>query len=130
MKQNIKLAIVGRRNFKQPKVLYKIVDQLVKEQDYNVIEIVSGGASGVDSYGASYGQYHQIPVKIFPAEWEKYGKSAGYKRNVLIINECDVCIAFWDGDERGGTYHDIKLCRESNKPCWIYNYLTQELYLD
>jgi len=45
---------------------------------------------------------------IIKPEWNKYGKSAGYKRNSLIINEADKVVAFWKGESKG-TKHSIDL---------------------
>lgn len=34
-------------------------------------------------------------------DWDKYGKSAGFKRNTTIVEACDTLLAFWDGKSRG-----------------------------
>ena len=48
----------------------------------NDIQIVSGGARGADSLGERYAAEKGYHLQLFNADWEKYGKSAGYKRNV------------------------------------------------
>ena len=124
-KRDIRLAVVGSRTFTDRKLCWKMLDDL--QTKYNIIEIISGGARGADSYGEAYADYHHIKKTIFPAEWDKYGKKAGYLRNIDIIKNCDVCIAFWDGESRG-TSHDLDLCVKYNKICYVYNFITKEYY--
>ena len=64
---------------------------------------------------------NNIPVTVFPAQWDKYGRSAGMIRNKLIISASDHCIAFWDGVSRG-TKNDIELCQRLNVPCTIIRF--------
>ena len=52
-----------------------------------------------------------LTAVIFPAEWKKYGKRAGYIRNHDIIKNSDHVVAFWDGKSRG-TLHSIELARD------------------
>lgn len=70
------------------------------------IEIVSGGASGTDAMAERYAHDHGYSLQIFPAEWSRYGKRAGYVRNremnsyISTFTDHGV-IAFWDGSSRG-----------------------------
>lgn len=57
---------------------------------------------------------HNLGTWDFPAEWDKYGKSAGYRRNVDMVDRCDYCLILWDGQSKG-TKHDIDLCISKNK---------------
>jgi hypothetical protein len=127
MTSDVKLAIVGSRTFFDYKVLKNTLDDLSTEHSLNYVEIISGGAKGADSLGEMYAKEKDIPTKIFPAEWKKYGKKAGFKRNVDIIENCDLCVCFWDGESHG-TQHDINLCKEMHKPCFVYNFLKDKLY--
>jgi len=71
-------------------------------------EVVSGGAKGVDSFGERWARGWNIPVKQFLADWDAYGKSAGYRRNEVMAEYADCLIAFWDGQSKG-TKHMIDL---------------------
>ena len=109
----MKLAIVGSRTFNDYNLLVEFI-----EKNYDIDEIthiVSGGARGADSLGERFAEEFDKEKIIFPAEWKKYGKSAGFKRNVDIIENCDECVCFWDGESHG-TKHDIELCKEKEKP--------------
>jgi hypothetical protein len=67
----------------------------------NITEVVSGCARGADSYGEILAEEYNIPVKKFPAEWEKYGRGAGHIRNGLMAEYSNALIAIWDGKSRG-----------------------------
>ena len=118
--EDIKLAIVGSRTFNNIREFLEIMN-IIKSK-YNITTIISGGARGADTFGSDYADRNKIQKIIFKAEWDKYGKSAGFRRNKDIIKNCDVCIAFWDGQSHG-TKHDIDLCKEYNKKCFIYNFI-------
>lgn len=64
-------------------------------------EIVSGDARGADTLGARYGHLNGIPVIHFPAQWDTYGKAAGFIRNEEMAEYGDFLVAFWDGTSRG-----------------------------
>ena len=106
----MKIAIVGSRDYKFPKKIIDYIDNLPKDT-----EIVSGGARGVDTIAEVHAREIGLKVKVFPAEWKKFGLSAGYKRNFLIIQEADRVVAFWDGESKG-TAHSISLAKKMNKP--------------
>ena len=84
------------------------------------IEIVSGGASGTDAMAERYAHDHGYSLQIFPAEWSRYGKRAGYVRNremhsyISTFTDRGV-IAFWDGSSRG-TAQSLALSKEFDNP--------------
>lgn len=75
------------------------------------VEIVSGTAQGADKIGEQIAARWHIPVKQFPAEWEKHGKSAGYRRNEEMAKYADGCIVLWNGHSKGSN-HMINLAKE------------------
>jgi hypothetical protein len=81
-------------------------------------EIVCGLAKGADTSGKEWADCHDIPVTFFPAEWKKFGKSAGALRNREMGNYADVLLAFWDGKSRG-TKHMIDYMRYLGKPVFV-----------
>jgi len=60
------------------------------------VEIVSGGAKGADRFGENYAKNYNIPVKVFKADWDRFGKVAGYKRNVEMAEYATHLIAIVD----------------------------------
>lgn len=107
----MKLAIIGSRSFND----YKKLEDTLFPYLTRITLVVSGGARGADTLGEQWAKNNNIKTLIFPADWEKYGKRAGFIRNEDIIKNCEVCIAFWDGESKG-TKHSISLCEKYNKP--------------
>lgn len=91
----MKYAIIGSRNFCD----YELMEKTLKE--YDISEIISGGAKGADSLAARYADQNDISLVVFKADWKRYGRAAGVIRNTDIIDSSDVVIAFWDGVSRG-----------------------------
>jgi hypothetical protein len=94
----MKIAVVGSREFGNKAMVCAVLGECV----FNVDTIVSGGARGVDSWGAAWAKEHcDLPPIIFKAEWDKYPKVAGFLRNTTIVENCDIVLAFWDGQSTG-----------------------------
>lgn len=107
----MKVIIAGGRTFNDYNLLCKVCDKtLILQPD---IEIVSGTANGADKLGEMYAKEKGYLIKQFHADWDKHGKSAGYKRNEEMAKYGDALIAFWDGKSKG-TKHMIDLANEYN----------------
>lgn len=89
----MRVAVIGSRNV--------IIDNLQDYLPIETTEIVSGGARGVDTCARRYALSHGLKLTEFLPEYEKYGKSAPLRRNITIINNADLVLAFWDGKSRG-----------------------------
>lgn len=108
----MKLAIVGSRSFMDYELLISKIKLFTR--GINITEIVSGGAKGADSLAERFAKDQNIKTKIFPADWNNFGKSAGMIRNKDIVKYSDIIIAFWDGKSTG-TKNSIDLCLKLKK---------------
>jgi hypothetical protein len=115
----MKVIICGSRTVTDYGLVAEIIHAVEQLLGYPFSEIVSGTASGVDSIGAKYGKSACIPVKEFPADWNKYGRRAGYLRNAEMVKYADALIAIWDGKSRG-TKHAIDLAFHKGIPVYIF----------
>lgn len=107
----MKVIIAGTRTFNDYCLLEKICNNLIHK---NVdVEIVCGMAKGADTLGKIYAEKNGFKVKIFNADWDKYGKSAGPIRNKEMAKYADTLIAFWDGKSKG-TSNMIDLAKSNN----------------
>lgn len=90
----MKIAIVGSRNFGDLYRVAKLVDHLCKQ--YEGVEIVSGGARGVDSAAVAAAKERNMPYKEFlPDPKVKPFVKAAMDRNSLIVNYSDWVYAFY-----------------------------------
>ena len=90
-----KVIIAGTRSFNDYETLKKYCNHVLKNK--TDIEIVCGMARGADLLGKRYGEEKGYKIAEFPADWDNFGKSAGYKRNEEMAKYADACIIFWDG---------------------------------
>ena len=60
-----------------------------------------------------------IPCEKYPADWDKYGKSAGYRRNEQMADNADSLIALWDGRSRG-TKHMIDIAHRKGLKVYVH----------
>ena len=104
-----KVIIAGGRDFNDYKLLKQKADFILQNQ--TEIEIVSGAARGADKLGERYAKEKGYSISSHPADWDKYGKSAGYIRNKEMAEYADALIAFWDGKSKG-TKHMIDLAEK------------------
>jgi hypothetical protein len=89
--------------------------------NHDDITIISGGANGADKLRELYGKENNLPVEIYPAEWDKYGKSVGYKINQNMSNNADGLIAFWNGKSKG-TKHMIDITTKDGLKVIVIRY--------
>ena len=103
--EQLKVLVCGGRDFSDYKLLTRTLDQL------RPTTIVHGAARGADSMAGEYAKRQVIPCQVFPAEWNKYGKRAGYVRNQQMLDEGkpDLVVAFPGGP---GTRMMVKIARE------------------
>ncbi len=115
----MKLAIIGGRDFNDPALLASIIHNFLSPNFFR--HIVSGGAKGADSLGAAFAKHNGLKLTVFPPQWAKYSKSAGFVRNQTIVDNCDMLLAFWDGKSQG-TADTIAKARKAKKPTFIVYY--------
>lgn len=110
----MKTIIAGSRTI----LNYWEVEKSVKDSGFLISEVVCGGANGVDSLGRKWGKNNQIPVKEFLANWNQFGKRAGYLRNEQMAEYADALIAVWDGKSKG-TKHMIELAKHKGLEVFV-----------
>jgi hypothetical protein len=76
-----KLIVAGSRDFYDYEFLKRALDYLLQNIPKDQIQIVSGKARGADALGERYAKERGYPIKDFPADWERWGRRAGPKRN-------------------------------------------------
>ena len=114
-----KVIVAGGRNFADYGKLKSTLDYLFSRM--SDIEIVSGMAKGADSLAVKYAMEKDIVVKKFPADWDSFGRGAGFKRNTEMARYADACVCFWDGKSKG-TAHMIQIARKHNLRLRIIKY--------
>jgi hypothetical protein len=106
---NLRTVIAGSRTILGYKYLLSAIDKL----DWNISVVISGTAKGVDRLGERWANDNNIELEKYPAQWDTYGNSAGYKRNELMAQKAEAALILWDGTSKG-TKHMIALAKKYN----------------
>lgn len=124
-----RVVIAGCRDYSNYEEAKPYIDFCLSNiRKENNIIILSGHANGADLIGEMYAKENGFKVEIYPANWNKYGRSAGPIRNRQMAEVCDYVICFWDGKSRG-TKSMIEFAREFNKPIRIKKICREKGYL-
>lgn len=86
--------------------------------DAQITFLISGGASGADSLAVIWANENNVPYRVYPAQWFKYGNSAGHKRNAQMLEmhpEIELVVAFPGGS---GTEDMVRQAKKKEIPVW------------
>lgn len=108
----MKIITAGGREFKNSNMFYDAINKFIADHrlEEHEFEVVSGDARGADAMGKQMAIDHKLVLHLYPAQWHRLGKRAGYDRNVQMVQNADALIAFWDGESRG-TAHMIDIAK-------------------
>lgn len=110
----MRTIIAGSRNCNDIQLLISAIEEI----NWVITRVVCGKAKGADHLGELWAKFMGIPIDEFPADWAKYGKAAGYKRNVQMAENADALIALWDGESRG-TKHMLDIANNKNLSIFV-----------
>lgn len=130
----MKLIIAGSRTISlNPYVIGELMKNIGIEEK-NIIQIVSGGARGMDLAGEKWveavniglpkvctgnytGRTEVVWLIVFEADWEAHGKAAGPIRNREMAEYADALLLIWDG-ESSGSKNMLAEMKKLNKPVY------------
>lgn len=106
----MRILVCGGRDFDNWSLLDMTLIRIC--WDVEEIIIIEGGARGADFLARVWAKHCGFEYEEYPADWNKYGKSAGYIRNKQMLTEGDpdLVVAFPGGK---GTADMIKQAREA-----------------
>lgn len=110
----VKVLICGSRRISDP----ALISQAVLQSGMSPTHIISGGARGVDRLAGEYAASNGIAFTEYLADWDKYGKRAGFMRNCVMVGMADAVIAVWDG-KSPGTKHSIDYATSQGKQVFV-----------
>lgn len=136
-KKELRVAVIGGRDYKDLAFMEEVLDAMDNYPHSKIGVIVSGGAKGADTLGEVWAQLNDIPTMIHEPKWDdlthpdarikvnKYGNqydaNAGHRRNKLIIDDCDIVVAFWDW-KSPGTKNSLEYAYNVKKPGVVFRY--------
>lgn len=89
----MRVVVCGGRSFLNDELVWSTLGGL------NITELAHGGATGADTAAARWARGVGIPCHRFLANWLEHGRSAGPRRNQLMLDtfKPDAVIAFPGG---------------------------------
>jgi YspA, cpYpsA-related SLOG family len=89
----MRVLVCGGRKYNNSIKIEEVLSQ------YKIDCLIEGGAWGADYHAAQYAHKYGIWNEKYPAEWARYGKSAGMIRNRQMLTEGkpELVIAFPGG---------------------------------
>lgn len=104
----MRVLVCGGRDYNEVNTIEEVLKQHVQPED----TIIQGGARGADINAKIYAKNNNIAFETYEADWNTYGKNAGYIRNKTMLTEGkpDLVIAFPGGK---GTAMMVKLAKET-----------------
>jgi hypothetical protein len=55
----------------------------------------------VDSLAENWSFENGVPCELIKPDWKTYRRSAGLKRNIIMVDKCGAVRAIWDGESQG-----------------------------
>ena len=98
-----RVLVCGSHDFNDYNLLATKLDEVRDRLGDVSMRVISGAARGADSLAAKWAQQRGVPCDEYPADWDRHGKSAGYRRNEQMLTEGDphLVVAFPQGESRG-----------------------------
>ena len=98
-----RVLVCGSRDFNDRGLVDAKLDEVRERLGGVPMRVISGAARGADRLGADSAARNGVPCDEYPADWNRYGKSAGYRRNEQMLTEGKphLVVAFPQGESRG-----------------------------
>lgn len=78
-----RVIVCGGRDFHDGFLLAEVLRQELNLDD----TVIVGGARGADKMAEQWAREQGFEVVVFPAQWDKFGKKAGFLRNTQMLEE-------------------------------------------
>ncbi len=99
----MRILVCGSRTWTDGGRIAENLLRLVVNQSVPLCTVIHGGARGADMLAGVAALKLGLDMRVFPADWKRYGRAAGAIRNQQMLDEGkpDIVLAFWDGKSRG-----------------------------
>lgn len=115
----MRVLVTGSRDWNNKTVIHDALLSISTKEGEQVT-LVHGGARGADYLAHLCAIDLGYIVEQHVADWDKYGKRAGYIRNQQMVDSgIDICLAFIYNNSKGATMC-VKLAEKANIPTKIW----------
>jgi hypothetical protein len=117
--RDVALLVCGSRDWKDHDAVREQLERAVARFGAERLLVIAGGARGADSQAEQAATRLGLAVEVHPARWDRHGRSAGYRRNLEMLDRLAdfphrYVVAFSNGSR--GTQHTIDQARRRGIP--------------
>lgn len=122
----MRILVTGSRDWENWGLLWSLIEETAEFEWANQVTIVHGDCpTGADRHAKEWCRESielgwNVIEEPHPADWETYGKAAGFRRNAEMVNlGADVCLAFIRNNSKGAS-HTADLAQKAGIETRIY----------
>ena len=121
MREPFRLLVTGSRTWHDIPAIERALAVILDRHPEGVLLVYGACSRGADAIAAAYAaRTPGYQVEAHPADWRRYGRAAGYRRNAeMIALGADGCAAFIRGGSPGST-SAVRLARAAGIPVWLH----------
>ncbi len=115
----MRVIIAGGSTFDSLDYMNRCLTTLKNEID----AVIAGRGYGADNLAEIFAVQNGLDLELFPANWGRYGKEAGYRRWLKVFEDqnIDRVFLFWNGKSKG-TKVLKDLAKMLDIPCDMFYY--------
>jgi YspA, cpYpsA-related SLOG family len=99
----MRILVTGSRDWNLLTCLATVLQ--IVAADSGVLIVHGACPTGADALADAWAREHGIPVERHPADWGRYGKAAGPRRNAeMVAAGANACLAFIRNESRGASH--------------------------
>lgn len=112
----MKVVIAGSRD---SQISLEELENIIKETKIEIKEVVSGMSGNVDLLAVKFAEKYNYVLAKFPADWNKFGRSAGPRRNLEMAKYADAAVVIMKKEGSKGSKNMISCMKSLNKPVHV-----------
>lgn len=109
----VRIIVAGTRQWANKRLFHETIVDYLDRFSEPVLFISGAAKTGADRYIIDWSKKYQYPCLEMPADWDSYGKGAGYKRNAEMLEVGTHLVCFWDA-KSPGTAHMRQIASEKH----------------
>jgi hypothetical protein len=121
MRQRFRLLVTGSRTWHDIAAIEQALAVILDRHPECVLLVHGACPRGTDAIAAAYAaRTSGYQVEAHPADWHRYGRAAGHRRNAeMIALDADGCAAFIRGGSPGST-STVRMATAAGIPVWLH----------
>lgn len=112
---HVRVIVAGTREWGDKKLFHDTLLEYMDRFNEPILFISGAAKTGADRFIIDWCKKYKYPCLEVPADWDTYGKSAGYLRNAQMLDIATHLLCYWNTKSRG-TAHMRQIASEKHIP--------------